>query len=339
MSVDRLERVYIKLGCGCNLNCKYCHAEYADIRFNPKILPVLKGLDPKYVTFGGGEPLLYWDVVEDIVSFLGDSVVYNLATNGTLLTRRIVDFANRHNMKFAVSLDGVGSTRDASRPIRWDLVKELKFCGTACVFYRENSDIFKSLSSLNGIKRDYLSVKPVIFSSFPNFVHSTRNTGSLSDRELADSYVVQMTAMVKRAFGIYKENGGHGTFFLGRCFNQFVRRKRMNGVNCCRDTNILMLVDGTVCACPYTLVKVGDIFHLDDIDWGKVKETYSREECKDCGIYDVCGNSCCMEVTDNQCYIMRRMNRNMLALMEANGVSYGELADKFDTDETNRKYR
>ena len=30
-----------------------------------------------------------------------------------------------------------------------------------------------------------------------------------------------------------------------------------------------MLADGTICACPYTYKVVGNIFHLEEIDWNK----------------------------------------------------------------------
>ena len=50
----KLSRIYIKLGTGCNLHCKYCHASSSNFVFNPEILPVLKSFGLKKVTFGGG---------------------------------------------------------------------------------------------------------------------------------------------------------------------------------------------------------------------------------------------------------------------------------------------
>ena len=141
-------RVYIKLGCDCNLHCKYCHAEHINIQFDEKILPILKEMNLKNITFGGGEPLLYWGIIQKIVLYLGDAITYNFATNGTLFTQEIVNFCNQHKIKVAISLDGLRSTRDMSKPIPWDLVKQIWSCGTAVTFYKENSDIFKSLTSM-----------------------------------------------------------------------------------------------------------------------------------------------------------------------------------------------
>ena len=324
MSKSNIKSVYIKLGASCNLHCKYCHAESKVIHFNPEILPVLKGLNLRQVHFGGGEPLLYWDTIRKITEYLGKTIQYKIVTNGTLFTQEIVDFCNQYNFFFHISLDGIHTTRDTSKPICWDLIKQLRFCGTAVTFYKENSNILETLNSLNDIKRNYLTVGPAIWSSFPNFVHSTSKTGILSDRALADSYIAQLTIMLRRAIWIYKERNGHTTIFLKRAFHEFVQKKSMNGVFCCNDESIAILADGTICVCPYTYEKAGDVFHLDKIDWNIIKDLYTKETCKTCELFHVCGNRCCMDVTDNQCYIMRNMHKNFVEIMKKNGITYEE---------------
>ena len=318
----KLNSIYIKLGSDCNLHCKYCHAEHKNIQFNPAILPILKSFDLKLLVFGGGEPLLYWNLIKKIVLYLGKDVTYKIVTNGTLFTQEIVDFCNQYNFLFHISMDGIDSTRDMSKPVKWELIKQLKFCGTAVTFYKENSDIRKTLKSLNEYKEKYLSINSAIWSSFPNFVHSINTV--LSDKELADLYIVQMTDLIKDAVQIYKKNNKHATIFLKRAFNEFVKVKSMNGVFCCRDNNILMLADGTVCSCPYTFNKIGDIFHLNDINWNEIKERYSRNSCKRCDIFTVCGNRCHEDITDNLCYVMKNLHKNFMDIMEENNISYDE---------------
>ncbi len=104
----------------CNFRCKYCYYysgmyDYAPI-FNRKnmnfdiakkavdyyfnnIFQVLK-YNPyrkPCVTFYGGEPLLNFDLIKSIVTYIRKkfpniNVLYNITTNGYLLTKDIVDF-------------------------------------------------------------------------------------------------------------------------------------------------------------------------------------------------------------------------------------------------------
>ena len=329
MSGNKLNNVYIKLGSDCNLRCKYCHAEKSNFQFNPEVLPELKKYGVKHIVFGGGEPLVYWDTIKQIVEYFGSDVTYRMVSNGTLFTDEIVDYCNEHRIAVSISMDGTNTTRDTSKPVQWEQIKKLWLCYTAVTFYKETSNIRESLESLNEVKEKYLTVRPFIWSSFPNFVHSTEKTGALSDRALAESYVAQMTELAEESFDLYVKSGGiFVTAFFRRLFTEFIKVKKTRGVACCNNGRISMLADGTICVCPYTYEKIGDIFHFDDIDWDNVKADYTHEKCKVCPIFNVCRNRCCMEITDNQCYIMREMNKNIKGLMEKYGVSYEEFYNK-----------
>ena len=322
------ERVYIKLGTSCNLHCKYCHSEAIDVKFNPAILPVLKSFDLKRITFGGGEPLLYWDTLKQIVNYLGDTVQYKVVTNGTLFTQEIVDFCNSYNFLFFISVDGLNTTRDMSKPIQWDLIKQLKFCGTAVTYYRENRNILNELASLDSLKEKYLTVEPWIFSSFPNFVHSTSKIGeSASDLELVSDYLNQMEVLSREAFKLYKN--GMVTGFLRRIFRSYVLKRNFTGVRCCNDEYFAILADGSITVCPYTKDIIGSVLDLQSVDWAKVQTDYSSGECKDCELFSVCGNYCCKNVTDHECLIMKEMHVVIVNLMNEFKISYDELVELF----------
>ena len=322
----KLSRLYIKLGTNCNLHCKYCHAAPCDFSFNPAILPVLKSFGLKKVTFGGGEPLLYWLTIKQIVEYLGKDVRYKIITNGTLFTEDIVSFCNSYKFEFYISLDGSDSTRDNSQPILWQLIKKLKHCGTAVTFYRENQDIRKTLDSLYFIKRDYMSIPDWIYSSYPNFVHSTEKTGVLSDRELADSYIRQITEISEEALALYK-NQNLVTGFLRRIFADYVKVKNIHGVRCCNEYFISILADGTICSCPYSMESVGDIFHLDSFSLDAIEKSCYRPQCKSCSMLGICRNYCHIDITDNFCYVMRSLHRNILRLMHDYGITYEDLSE------------
>lgn len=116
---DNISTIFIMLGQDCNLNCKYCmqHTLINDIQnektINKEIFDFItyhseKQSQPIDVRFYGGEPLLYFNNIKDIVSKLQDeNITFSIITNGKLLSKDIVEFFN--NNKFtscAISWDG-----------------------------------------------------------------------------------------------------------------------------------------------------------------------------------------------------------------------------------------
>ncbi len=73
-----------------------------------------------YLNFYGGEPLLSFKLIRQVVSFLKDNakkhnqtVHYSLTTNGSLLTDEIIQFLDEH--KFSVELSFDGLAQDVGR--------------------------------------------------------------------------------------------------------------------------------------------------------------------------------------------------------------------------------
>jgi len=115
--------IFVVLGERCNFKCKYClqvdnvnqsinvgtiHervytfiAEQA--RANVEAGSLL------YIQPWGGEPLLYWDLIVDMVTRLeadGIEFAFGIVTNGSLLTEAKVSFINEHGIHVSVSHDG-----------------------------------------------------------------------------------------------------------------------------------------------------------------------------------------------------------------------------------------
>lgn len=118
------QKIYIKLGDGCNLNCKYCSQKESgrflqgktkeDCSLSDDVIEWLdnyrnkinKSLSPTYIVLWGGEPLIHFETIKFIVNRYGNSFRYGTVTNGTLLTEEVVDFFNKHQIHFALSHDG-----------------------------------------------------------------------------------------------------------------------------------------------------------------------------------------------------------------------------------------
>ena len=122
----------------CNLACKYCFAgegEYHGDRGLMSLEVGKKALDYLVehsgnrvnleVDFFGGEPLLNWEVVKQLVAY-GRSLEgpknkkfrFTLTTNGTLLNDEIMEFVNREMHNLVLSIDGRKEINDHMRPHR-----------------------------------------------------------------------------------------------------------------------------------------------------------------------------------------------------------------------------
>ena len=119
----------------CNLNCSYCfasqgkyHGERAvmDFETGKRALDFLiensgtrRNLE---VDFFGGEPLLNFDVVKQLVKYArevegkhGKNFRFTLTTNGVLIDDDVIDFANKEMSNVVLSLDGRREIHDRFR--------------------------------------------------------------------------------------------------------------------------------------------------------------------------------------------------------------------------------
>ena len=119
----------------CNLSCSYCfasqgkyHGERAIMSFDvgKRALDFLvensgdrRNLE---VDFFGGEPLMNWQVVKDLVTYArsiekdaGKNFRFTLTTNGVLLDDEVTDFCNREMHNVVLSLDGRKEVNDRFR--------------------------------------------------------------------------------------------------------------------------------------------------------------------------------------------------------------------------------
>ena len=119
----------------CNLNCSYCfasqgkyHGERALMSFEvgKRALDFLvensgsrRNLE---VDFFGGEPLMNWDVVKELVKYArsiekehNKNFRFTLTTNGMLIDDDVIEFANKEMSNVVLSLDGRKEIHDATR--------------------------------------------------------------------------------------------------------------------------------------------------------------------------------------------------------------------------------
>lgn len=119
--------------CRCNFHCRYCHASSSDRR-NMKLdmtwktakrtveqifhspSPIIK------IEFQGGEPLLNWKVIQNIVEyaeilnrFHKKHLEFVICTNLTLATEEILYYCKQHHIYISTSMDGDREIQNANR--------------------------------------------------------------------------------------------------------------------------------------------------------------------------------------------------------------------------------
>jgi radical SAM protein with 4Fe4S-binding SPASM domain len=124
----------------CNLTCKYCITRYkskpssAGLSMDPEIKRktvylvldqyIQRNIDnrirPISINFNGGEILVEWDFIKDIVQrisqlYPGLEFKYVMNTNMTLMTKEIATFMNANNFDVYISIDGYREAHNKTR--------------------------------------------------------------------------------------------------------------------------------------------------------------------------------------------------------------------------------
>ncbi len=181
----------------CNLNCEYCfasqgkyHGERAVMSFEvgKRALDFLiENSGTRHnleVDFFGGEPLMNFDVVKQLVAYArsiekekGKNFRFTLTTNGLLIDDDVIDFANRECANVVLSLDGRKEVHDRYRVDyagngSWEKIvpkfqklvearghKNYYMRGT---FTHENPDFLEDIKEMLDLGFTELSMEPVV---------------------------------------------------------------------------------------------------------------------------------------------------------------------------------
>ena len=187
----------IHIAHSCNLNCAYCFASQGKYQGERALMSYEVGkrsLDfliensgsrrNLEVDFFGGEPLMNFQVVKDLVAYArsreaetGKHFRFTLTTNGMLIDDDVIDFANREMSNVVLSLDGRKEIHDRYRvdyagkgswerivPKFQKLVKERggKNYYMRGTFTHANPDFLKDIQVMLDLGFTELSMEPVV---------------------------------------------------------------------------------------------------------------------------------------------------------------------------------
>lgn len=133
---DRVDKIVFIISDKCNMNCTYCYEKQFDLSENQKGFMTFdvakKAVDvlfDKYknginmIQFFGGEPLLNFKVVQQVVLYIIDlcenlkiqKPMFVMSTNGTLLNEQNSMFIKDYFTSVTISIDGIKEINDINR--------------------------------------------------------------------------------------------------------------------------------------------------------------------------------------------------------------------------------
>ncbi|MCI9501079.1 MAG: thioether cross-link-forming SCIFF peptide maturase [Hungatella sp.] len=310
----------------CNLACRYCFAEEGEYHGRRALMSFevgKKALDfliantggrrNLEVDFFGGEPLMNWQVVKQLVEY-GRSQEeshnkrfrFTLTTNGVLLNDEIMEFCNQEMSNVVLSLDGRKEVNDRMRPFRkgdgsYDLIvpKFQKFADSRNqtnyyvrgTFTRNNLDFSKDVLHFADLGFKQMSMEPVVAS--PKEPYAIREEDLPQILEEYDKLAVEY---IKRQ----REGRGFNFFHFMIDLNQGpCVAKRLSG--CGSGTEYLAVTPwGDLYPCHQFVGQEG--FLLGNVDEGitntrvqdefKLCNVYAKEKCRDCFARFYCSGGC-----------------------------------------------
>ena len=310
----------------CNLACKYCFAEEGEYHGGRALMSYevgKKALDfliansgnrvNLEVDFFGGEPLMNFQVVKDLVAYgrskekeFNKKFRFTLTTNGMLLTDEVMEFANKEMANVVLSIDGRKEVHDFMRPTRngkgsYDLIID-KFKKMAEMrhqtnyyvrgtFTHYNLDFSKDVLHLADMGFKQISAEPVVAPDDMDYAIREEDLP-----QLFEEYDNLAKEMVKRE----KEGNGFNFFHFmidltgGPCLY-----KRLSG--CGSGTEYLAVTPwGDLYPCHQFVgmeqFKLGNvdtgIEKTDIVDEFKLCNVYAKDKCKDCFARFYCSGGC-----------------------------------------------
>ena len=319
-----ISRVYLLLGPACNMACRHCTQtpvksapyRYGDVAnsvwglLDNYVSYVIRGTESRRILFWGGEPLLHWDLLRDVVvryterynllSLPGvPGLVFGLTTNGLLLDDEKVDFFNRYRVRVALSYD-------APYPFAVRGCVPESVCVTA-----RRLKYFGTISSFNALNHDFYLALRCLDKKFPNVYHRL-NLGLMETFDMPKDIFGYDLGKVRdsmRKLRIAAQMGNREAAFVLKGLVSALERPNTNGVfaengvkGCFSGAgNIAVRLDGTVVSCHNSAETVGSLDDSREYIYGRSLAMYrgrANRGCATCPHTDICRGKCSFSACD-----------------------------------------
>lgn len=315
---NKIYIVGIDLTNGCNLNCTYCYISayqkkmrLLDIKKFIDILDFLQNEKNHTIHFyfaGSGEPTINFNVLKQIPSICKEKgfnhCIFELTTNGTLLTQEIIDFLKLNKFILHVSMDGNEKLHNQTR-----------------IYHNGNGSFDAVYSSVKKLQKNKINfscntvIKPgndkllELFSFFEeNKIEFAFNiaTESVSGHFIPQAkelkiFEEQLSTIIKKYRHLIESNQKiYAIKLIDDIKRIHYRKVNKNGCAASKE-GFHIDIDGNIYSCTYHSsskdISVGDIYN--GVDYQKIindqwyaKPVNDYPVCKKCWMKYLCSGSC-----------------------------------------------
>ena len=308
----------------CNVKCTYCFAHGGDYGRKPVFmkphvakqavrwaLSQARSFDRCQIDFFGGEPLLNFELIRDIVPFareyadrVGVQVSFGIATNGTLISEEILQFLIDEEIHIQVSVDGKATDQNRLRKFRdgsdtYDVVARnvmklterssdrVSVHATMTSYNLDRESIARDLKELGAC---HVEVAPVVAVSQEPYALREEHLPAIK-QNLAELSRYETERILEGS----KDRG----FFDDYMERLMTRAKACHG---CQGGKTFLAVDadGDIYFCSSLAdrpeFKMGDVFSGLDLAvqdaFNKSYHVDARSDCRRCWAKNLCGGGC-----------------------------------------------
>ena len=308
----------------CNVKCAYCFAHGGDYGGRPGLMTTevawqavqwalreAKPFGKCQIDFFGGEPLLNFDLIRDLVPYAREcarrlciEVSFGIATNGTVMSAEILEFLMEEEIQIQVSLDGSATDQNRLRKFNngndtYDIVAEnlekltdgspdrVTVHATMTSYNLDRQSIAKDLGKLGAC---HVQVAPVVAAPQEPYAFREEHLPAIKQK---------LNELSRYEAGRILEGSQERGFFDRLIERLMTRTKSCYGCQGGK-TFLAVDVDGDIYFCSSLAdrpeFRMGDVFSgLDGTIQRKFKESFhvdSRSDCARCWARNLCGGGC-----------------------------------------------
>ena len=292
----KLEGLVLEITKKCNLHCVYCFSsqligsvhrpsmldmslETASLAINKLItLASSHRHDSIGIAFMGGEPLLRWGFIKQIIQQTVERLevenikaVFSITTNGTLVTPVMAEELKSCNIRVSVSLDGPEDLHNSARPYgngRGSYRDVLR--GIRCLSEAKNDvTVLTTLTNNNLDSIGDSFIQAIVSAGVKHWGVNVEDMGSLLTVD-SSKVIDNILSLAEKAYSSGIDVGG---MWLKPIFAMIGKKQSYCGSS--EGAYVSVEVDGSIYSCSRSRNAIGDVNHFDDlcsspgyISWG-----------------------------------------------------------------------
>jgi uncharacterized protein len=305
----------------CNFHCRHCFEDKIyDWTKNEKMsfntakraidgfISILKKANNAWgtITFTGGEPLLNWEVMEQIIEYgnivsksASVKIFWEIFTNASLLNDSIIRIMEENNFMVVISLDGIGKENDRFRR-----------------FINGRGTFKNIIKGMDGLSRHCIDYKVELVLNDYNFDSVERVIDLAHDKYKCNSFTIGPIFFQKKLLKFDRHDNREKAKRLVEIYDYAVKKgvavtvdviSRINKVFqkggslfYCNplSSGLYVKPSGLVWPCPMTRTNIGTVQGIEKIPQGKsyrfvaMRGIDKLKSCRGCQIEGFCAGGC-----------------------------------------------